>query len=126
MARAEASLIINCPVGKVFAYLADISRRTEWQSELLEVHQTSSGPMGIGTTLREVRRLMGQKMETAFTVTEYEPDVSLGFKSTSEPIPNCGVAASPVPFKRVSYFASSRASGFTESRSTSGSRSRLL
>ena len=87
MARAEASLIINCPVGKVFAYLADISRGTEWQSELLEVNQTSNGPVGIGTTLREVRRLMGRKIETAFTVTEYEPDVSLGFKSTSGPIP---------------------------------------
>ncbi len=86
MARAEASLVINCPLDKVFAYLADISRGTEWQSELLEVQQTSNGPVGIGTTIREVRRLMGRNMETSFAVTEYEPDHRLGFKSTSGPI----------------------------------------
>ena len=87
MARAEASLVINCPINKVFAYLADIPRGTEWQSELLEVHLTSNGPVGIGTTLKEVRRLLGRNLETAFTVTDYEPDFRLGFKSTSGPIP---------------------------------------
>lgn len=87
MARAEVSLVINCPVDKVFAYLADISRGKEWQSELVEVQQTSSGPVGIGTTIREIRRFLGRNLETAFTVTEYEPDYRLGFESTSGPIP---------------------------------------
>lgn len=87
MARAETSLVINCPTGKVFAYLSDISKGTEWQSELLEVHQTSSGPVGVGTTLKEVRRLLGRKLETAFTISEYEPDLRLGFKSTTGQIP---------------------------------------
>ena len=87
MARAEASLVINCPVSKVFAYLTDIPRGTEWQSELVEVQLTSSGPVGIGATIREVRRFLGRNLETAFTVTEYEPDSTVGFKSTSWPIP---------------------------------------
>ena len=87
MARAEASLVINCPVDKVFAYLADIPRGTEWQSELVEVQLTSSGPVGVGTTIREVRRFLGQNLETAFTITEYEPDCRLGFESTSGLIP---------------------------------------
>lgn len=87
MARAESSLVIDCPASKVFAYMADITKGTEWQSELLEVEQTSSGPVGIGTTLKEVRRLLGRNMETAFTITDYEPDSKLGFKSTSGPIP---------------------------------------
>ena len=86
MARAESSLVVNCPMDKVFALLADISRGTEWQSALLEVQLTSNGPMGIGTTIREVRRLLGRNLETAFTVTEYEPDNRLRFKSTSGPI----------------------------------------
>ncbi len=90
MARAEASLVINCPVSKVFAYLADIPRGAEWQSELLEVQLTSSGPVGIGTTVREVRRFLGRNLETAFTVTEYETDSRLGFESTSGPIPMRG------------------------------------
>ena len=87
MARAEASLVINCPVNEVFAYLADINRGTEWQSELVEAQQTSSGPMGTGATIREVRRFMGRNLETVFTVTEYEPDFRLGFESATGPIP---------------------------------------
>ncbi len=87
MARAEASLVINCPIDKMFAYLSDISKGTEWQSGLLEVQQTSSGLVGVGTTLKEVRRLLGRSLETAFTITEYEPDLKLGFKSTTGQIP---------------------------------------
>jgi len=87
VARAETSLVINCPVDKVFAYLTDIPRGTEWQSELVEVQQTSSGPVGIGTTIREVRRFLGRNLESTFTITEYEPDYRMGFESTSGPIP---------------------------------------
>ena len=87
MARAEASLLIDCPVGKVFAYLTDIPRGTEWQSELVEAHQTSCGPVGVVTTIREVRRFLGRNLETVFTVTEFEPDHRVAFKSVSGPIP---------------------------------------
>ena len=90
MARVEASQVINCPINKIFAYLTDIPRGTDWQSELVEVQQTSSGPVGIGTTIREVRRLLGRNLETDFTVTDFEPDHKLGFKSTSGPIPMRG------------------------------------
>ncbi|HIN06702.1 MAG TPA: hypothetical protein EYM65_10790, partial [Dehalococcoidia bacterium] len=65
MARAESSLVINRPIDAVFAYLADIAKGMEWQSELLEVQQTSDGPVGIGTNLREIRRLLGRNMETS-------------------------------------------------------------
>ena len=87
MVRAESSLVINCPIDKVFAYLADISRGTVWQSELVEAKQTSSGPVGVGTTISEVRRILGRNLETSFTITEFVPDRRLGFKSTSGPIP---------------------------------------
>ena len=87
MARAESSLVINRPIDAVFAYLADIAKGMEWQSELLEVQQTSDGPVGIGTNLREIRRLLGRNMETSFTITDFDSESKLGFKSTSGPIP---------------------------------------
>jgi uncharacterized membrane protein len=87
VARAESSLVINRPIDAVFAYLADIAKGMEWQSELLEVQQTSDGPVGIGTNLREIRRLLGRNMETSFTITDFDPESKLGFKSTSGPIP---------------------------------------
>ena len=87
MARAESSLVINRPIDAVFAYLADIAKGMEWQSKLLEVQQTSDGPVGIGTNLREIRRLLGRNMETSFTITDFDPESKLGFKSTSGPIP---------------------------------------
>ena len=90
MARAEASVEINCPVHTVFAYLTDIDQGTQWQAELIEAQQTSTGPVGVGTTIREVRRFMGRQMESVFKITEHEPDRRLYFESTSGPLPMRG------------------------------------
>jgi hypothetical protein len=40
-----------------FDYLADFSKHQEWTDELVTMEQTSSGPLGAGTTYRSVERL---------------------------------------------------------------------
>ena len=87
MAKVEVSKVINGLASDIFAYLTDIEKGTEWQAELLEAGQTSTGPMGVGTTIREVRRFMGRRMETVFLITEFEQDQKMSFKSTSAPFP---------------------------------------
>ena len=84
--RAEASVVINRPAEAIFAFLADIDKRTQWQASLLEVSKTSEGPVGVGATGREVRHIMGRRMESSFEITEFEPDRKISFKSTSGPI----------------------------------------
>ena len=90
MAKAEVSKVINRSASDIFAYLTDIEKATEWQAELLEAGQTSSGPMGVGTTIREVRRFLGRRMEAVFLITEFEQDQKMSFRSTSAPFPMKG------------------------------------
>ncbi len=87
MARAEMSVVINCPAPDIFAYMTDIAKGTEWQEDLVEAQQTSTGPMGVGTTIREVRRFMSRRLESVFKITEHEPGRKLSFESTSGPLP---------------------------------------
>jgi uncharacterized protein YndB with AHSA1/START domain len=56
MAKIEASVAINRPVEAVFARLTDVGNWSEWNPRLLEVEQTSKGPMGVGTTFRGVSK----------------------------------------------------------------------
>ena len=90
MAKAEVSLIVNRQAHDVFAYLTDIDKETEWQTELIEAKQTSAGPISVGTTVREVRRFMGRRMEVVFQITEFEPNEKMAFQSTSGPFPMHG------------------------------------
>ena len=90
MAKAEISMVINRSADDVFAYLTDVAKGTEWQAELVEASQTSTGPVGLGTTIREVRRFMGRKMESVFQITEFEPSQKLAFQSTVAPFPMRG------------------------------------
>jgi len=86
MARAEASVVIKRPAAAVFAFLTDLDKGTQWQASVMEASKTSEGPVGVGATGREVRRIMGRQMESTFEVTEFEPDRKISFKSTSGPI----------------------------------------
>jgi uncharacterized protein YndB with AHSA1/START domain len=73
MVRIEGSIVIKCPVDKVFAYATDVKSMPKWQSTMHEVEQTSPGPMGIGTTLKWVTRgRIDRGMMTTAKVTGYE------------------------------------------------------
>jgi uncharacterized protein YndB with AHSA1/START domain len=74
MVRIEGSVVIKCPVDKVFAYATDVKSMSKWQSAVTEVEQTSPGPIGIGTTFRWVTRGGGLRMKTTVKVTGYEPN----------------------------------------------------
>jgi uncharacterized membrane protein len=74
MARVEASVVINRPLEEVFAFASNTENHTQWNSGVLEVEQTSEGPVGVGTTFRGVDHFLGQRVEWTSEVTEYQPD----------------------------------------------------
>lgn len=39
-----------------------------------------SGPLGVGTKVREVRRMLGRRMQLEWTVTDYEPNRRIVFE----------------------------------------------
>ena len=75
---------VECPIEDVFAYLADFENVPSWSYAIAETEKTSDGPVGVGTTYRQVRTLPSRS-EESFEVTVYEPDRSLGLSGTLGP-----------------------------------------
>jgi len=67
--------IVRRPPADVFDFVATkhFENHPRWDPELLEMTQTSPGPVGIGTTARVVRRQGRRRVEGTATVTAYEP-----------------------------------------------------
>ena len=72
MIKVEHSIVINRPVEEVFAVVTNVENNPKWGSGLLEAVKTSEGPIGVGTTWRLVRKVLGQRLEAESEVTEYE------------------------------------------------------
>jgi carbon monoxide dehydrogenase subunit G len=81
MARYASESVINVPPEKVFAYVADLPRHSEWASHKLEVMQTSSGPVAAGSTFESVSHLFGTQREK-LTVIDNSPRKRCAFEST--------------------------------------------
>jgi uncharacterized protein YndB with AHSA1/START domain len=87
MAKLEAGITINRPIEEVFAFTSNPENEPLWRPELLELEQTSDGPIGAGTTFREVMQFLGRRIESTGEITEYEPNKRNAVKSTSGPFP---------------------------------------
>lgn len=87
MAKLEYSAVINAPVEMVFDFMNNPEKELLWRPELIEVEQTSEGPINVGTTFREVMKFMGRKLVTTVEITEYVPNKVSSIKTTSGPIP---------------------------------------
>ena len=75
---------VERPIEDVFAYLADFENVPSWNYAIAETEKTSDGPVGVGTTYRQVRTLPSRSEET-FELTVYEPHRSLGLSGTLGP-----------------------------------------
>ena len=83
--RLEHSLVIHRPVADVFAFVADPDNLPQWQSGLLEVEKLS-GDGGVGSRHREVRSLLGRRIEQVLEVTALTPDRRLDFEVVEGPV----------------------------------------
>ncbi|MGH2662488.1 MAG: SRPBCC family protein [Actinomycetota bacterium] len=86
MIRQEVETFVDRPIGEVFAYLADLDNVPRHDPWVEEIEQTSSGPVGVGATWRNVRRMGRRRIEAPIEVVEYEPDRRLTIVSDSGPI----------------------------------------
>jgi uncharacterized protein YndB with AHSA1/START domain len=83
MFAIEKHVVIDRPVGDVFAFVSDQTNASQWQRGLAEVNRSSTGPIGVGTRHTFVRTLMGRRMDGSNEYTDYEPDRYVAFKATS-------------------------------------------
>lgn len=75
---------------QVSAYVTDPVKVVELSPDVEEFEL--SGPLAIGTRVREVRRVLGRRMELTWTVTEYEPDRRIAFNWSGSNVQVTGVA----------------------------------
>jgi carbon monoxide dehydrogenase subunit G len=83
MVNMEVSIVINRPLDEVFASLADLESNVKWRSGTVEAQQTSTGPIGVGTTYRMVNSVFGRRLEGEAEVTEFEPNRKFVTKTRS-------------------------------------------
>ena len=70
---------IERPVAEVFDYVSDPAKLATWQTNTVSAVQEDSGPVRLGTRLREVHRVPGGKeLESLVEVSEYEPERTFG------------------------------------------------
>ncbi len=87
MGNLEVSVVIKRPVEEVFSFVNDPANETLWSSGIVESSQISEGPVGVGTVMREVNRILGKRIENTYEITEYEPNKRYSCKSISGPFP---------------------------------------
>jgi uncharacterized protein YndB with AHSA1/START domain len=83
MRRVEGSVAIDATANTVFAFVADLDNLPTWQPGILSAEQTSSGPIGVGSSARVQRELMGQRMTVDIEVTDYAPGQRLSLTSSA-------------------------------------------
>lgn len=71
---------INRRPEDVFAYLDQLERHGEWQSEIVTTSVETDGPVRVGTRVHEVRKLGGREQDTSYEVTEHDPPRKTSFR----------------------------------------------
>ena len=66
------TVTIRRPVEDVFSFLADFKNVPKWNHAIESTTKTSPGPVGVGSTYRQIRS-EPKKSEEGFEVTVFEP-----------------------------------------------------
>jgi len=77
------SIEINRRPEDVFAYLDDLPRHREWQSEIVSTTVETAGPVGVGTRVRELRRMGGREVDASYEITEHDPPRRSAFRGVA-------------------------------------------
>ena len=72
MATFQNTVTIRRAIEDVFAFLADFENVPTWNYAIVETKKTSPGPVGVGSTYRQLRSIPDTS-EEGFEVTAFEP-----------------------------------------------------
>ena len=72
MVRIERKARFEAPVGEVFTYIADFRTLEDYNPSLGRVRQLDEGPPGLGGRFELTLCMLGLKLRTLLTITEFE------------------------------------------------------
>lgn len=81
------SFYIERPQQEVFDFMADPANDTKWRDSAVSSEWASEGPVGVGSQLRTVDKLLGRKIESTSEVTSWDPPHTYGQKTVGGPAP---------------------------------------
>lgn len=91
------SIEIDRPPEVVFAYLDQLERHDEWQAEIVSTRVETDGPIGVGTRVREIRKIGGREQDASYEITEHEPPRRTAFRGVAGPVRPLGtVVVEPI------------------------------
>jgi len=93
MAAIRESIEIARRPAEVFAYLDDLARHGEWQSQIVSARVETEGPTRVGTRAVETRRMGGREQAIAYEITAHDPPRSFSFRGVDGPIRVVGTGA---------------------------------
>ncbi len=81
MVRLETRVVIHRPVAEVFEFTTRFENIPQWVPAVRECRQTTSGPMGVGTTGQEVIPTALWRFTQDWQIIEYEPNRKCVFQT---------------------------------------------
>jgi hypothetical protein len=85
MNEFEIVNVINRPLAEVFAYASAVENVPMYSPTVTEAHQTSPGPVGIGSTGIMTGHFLGRHFESTFETTDYKLNEHFAAKTVSGP-----------------------------------------
>lgn len=84
MFKRSADLHVTCSPEQAFRHVAleFFTNHPRWDPDLVEVTKVSSGPIGVGTTGREVRDFNGRRFISQFRVSRFQPVSAFSVRGT--------------------------------------------
>jgi uncharacterized protein YndB with AHSA1/START domain len=87
VAAIVESIEISRRPEEVFSYVTDPSQMAEWQESLVSAREQGDRPLGVGSRITQVRRVVGGSERTmTMEVTDYNPARSFAFRGIDGPI----------------------------------------
>lgn len=76
------------PTAEVFAFATDPDKLSEWQRNTVSAERADSGPLRVGSRIKEVHRGPGGKeIESLVEVSELDPDRVFALRMVEGPLP---------------------------------------
>jgi uncharacterized membrane protein len=74
----SSMIVIDAPIERVWAELADVEGQPRWMHEMKAVRLLGSGPVGVGTEGEADVRIFGISVTDPVRITEFEPPHRFG------------------------------------------------
>ncbi|MCI0607693.1 MAG: SRPBCC family protein [Anaerolineae bacterium] len=91
--KVQVSGVIDRPVAKVFHLFADehVRNHPRWDP-LMQLEQTTDGPIGVGTIIKRINSHSGSPVEGTMEVVAFEPNRAFGMIIHDGPVEIIGTA----------------------------------